>query len=429
MREADTARASTAETFSNWSGSLTATPRRRIRASTSDEVVRAVREAAADGLTLRPLGSGHSSMPVMTTDDVMLSVDDMRGVVSADPEAGLARVLPGTGLADLGAELAEHGLGMENLGDVDYQSIAGAIGTGTHGTGVELGNLSSTLAGGTLVTGTGEEVPFGVDALGGDRTSGGADGAGNRYEGSDDDELTRAIQVSLGSLGIFTSLTLRVLPAYDLHRTNWMTHIDWVLDNLDQLMAENRHVDFYWYPRSDLAQVRILNPPGQEPNLLPPGELVKEETGPSYEILPNHRDLYFDEMEYMLPLEVGPYAFREARKRIKERHRQYVGWRVLVRTVAPDTAMLSPSYRRPTMTIALLQNASLPYEPYFRDMEQLFRAHGGRPHWGKKHTMGAAELSELYPGWGAFGRIRERFDPDGGRMSEHLRDLLGGGTT
>ena len=424
MRETDAVWTGAAETFTNWSGSLTATPRRRIRASAPDEIVRAVRDAAADGLALRPLGSGHSSMPVMTTDDVMISVNDMRGVTSVDPDAGLARVLPGTGLADLGAELAEHGLAMENLGDVDYQSIAGAIGTGTHGTGVGLGNLSSTLAGGTLVTGSGEEMPFGVDALGGDGSGG--DGAGG--DGADDDEFTRAIQVSLGSLGIFTSLTLRVLPAYDLHRTNWMTHIDWVLNNLDQLMAENRHVDFYWYPRSDLAQVRILNPPGREPDLLPPGELVKEETGPSYEILPNHRDLYFDEMEYMLPLEVGPYAFREARKRIKERHRQYVGWRVLVRTVAPDTAMLSPSYRRPTMTIALLQNASLPYEPYFRDMEPLFRAHGGRPHWGKKHTMGAAELSALYPEWDAFGRIRQRFDPDRVLMSEHLRDLLGGNT-
>ena len=410
------------EPFTNWSGSLTASPRRRVHASTPEEVMQAVRDAASDGLTLRPLGSGHSSMPVMTTDDVMLSVDDMRGVVSADREAGLARVLPGTGLADLGAELAEHGLGMENLGDVDYQSIAGAIGTGTHGTGVELGNLSSTLAGGTLVTGTGEELQFGVDAPSGDGTGGEGTGGGE----SDDDELTRAIQVSLGSLGVLTSLTLRVLPAYDLHRTNWMTHIDWVLDNLDQLMAENRHVDFYWYPRSDLAQVRILNPPGREPDLLPPGELVKEETGPSYEILPNHRDLFFDEMEYMLPLEVGPYAFREARKRIKERHRQYVGWRVLVRTVAADTAMLSPSYRRPTMTIALLQNASLPYDPYFRDMEPLLQAHGGRPHWGKKHTMRADELAPRYPEWDAFRRIRAELDPDGVLQSPHLRDLFGG---
>lgn len=396
------------DTFTNWSGSLTCRPRRRLRASTTDEVVEAVRQAGRDGVTLRPVGSGHSSMPVMTTDDVMMSVDDMRGVVSVDADARLASVLPGTGLADLGAELAGHDLAMENLGDVDYQSIAGAIGTGTHGTGARLGNLSSTLAGGTLVTGTGEVVPFGVDA-GGDH----------------DDDVLRAAQVSLGSLGILTSLTLRVLPAYELHRTNWMTHIDWVLENLDELVEQNRHVDFYWYPRSDLAQVRILNPPGEEPELLPPGELRKDETGPSYEILPNDRELYFDEMEYMMPLEVGTYAFREARERIKERHRQHVGWRVLVRTVAPDRAMLSPSYHRPTMTIALLQNASLPYESYFRDMEPLLLDHGGRPHWGKKHTRTADHLADLYPEWDEFARIRERFDPNGVLLSGHLRELFG----
>lgn len=405
-----------ADSFTNWSGSLSCTPRRWIRASTVDEVAGAVQRAADEGLTLRPLGSGHSSMPLMTTQDVLLSVDDMRGVTSADPDAGLARVLPGTGLAELGAELARHGLAMENLGDVDYQSIAGAIGTGTHGTGARLGNLSSTLAGGTMVTGTGEVRPFGVDAPA-------APGAGGPPD--DDDDVVRAAGVAMGSLGVLTELTLRVLPAYDLHRTNWMTHIDWVLENLDQLIEENRHVDFYWYPRSDLAQVRILNRPGEEPDLLPPGELLTDETGPSFEILPNHRDLYFDEMEYMLPLEVGPYAFREARERIKKRHRQYVGWRVLVRTVAPDTAMLSPSYRRPTMTIALLQNASLPYEPYFRDMEPLMLAHGGRPHWGKKHTRTAEHLAGLYPEWDQFAGIRERFDPGGTLLNDHLRELLG----
>lgn len=387
-------------TFTNWSGSLTCSPRSWVRASDAGEVAETVRQAGRDGRIVRPLGSGHSSMPVMTTDDVLLSLDDMRGVVSVDRDAGLARVLPGTGLAD-------HGLGMENLGDVDYQSIAGAIGTGTHGTGRRLGNLSATLVGGTIVTGDGRERPFGVDS------------------DHDDDEVVRAAQVSLGSLGVLTGLTLRVLPAYDLHRCNWMTHIDWVLANLDELIERNRHVDFYWYPRSDLAQVRMLNEPGHEPDIVPPGRLHTEERGPSYEILPNQRDLRFDEMEYMLPLEAGRDAFREARLRIKQRHRHLVGWRVLVRTIAPDRAMLSPATGRPTMTIALVQNASLPYEEYFADMEPLLRAHGGRPHWGKKHGMRAEQLAGLYPEWEAYGRVREQLDPGGVFLSDHLRELLG----
>ena len=393
--------------FTNWSGSVSCTPYSWVEPGRTEDVADIVRRARRDGRTVRPLGSGHSSMPLVATDDVLLSLDGLRGVESADREARRASVLPGTGLADLGAELAEHGLGMENLGDVDYQAIAGAIGTGTHGTGLRLGNLSSTLVGGRLVTGTGEELQVGEDA--------GADG---------DDDLLRAAQVSLGALGVLTSLTLRLEPAYELHRTNWMTHIDWVLDNFAELVEQNRHVDFYWYPRSDLAQVRMLNEPGREPDLTPAGRLKKDERGPSYEILPNDRHMHFEEMEYLLPLDTGLTAFREARERIKERHRWQVGWRVLVRTIAADQAMLSPSYDRTSMSIALLQNASLPYEDYFSDMEPLLLAHGGRPHWGKKHWQRAEQLRGMFPEWERFREIREQLDPDGVFVNAHLRELL-----
>ncbi|WP_346995584.1 D-arabinono-1,4-lactone oxidase [Dietzia sp. SLG310A2-38A2] len=415
------------EKFTNWSGSVEFTPRSRIRARDSAEVVSAVRRAREHGRSVRPVGSGHSSMPLVATDDVLLSVDDLSGVEATDPERGLATVLPGTGLADLGAELRESGLGLENLGDVDYQSIAGAIGTGTHGTGARLGNLSSTLVGGTLVTGTGDEVSFGHEAGATEENRG--DSAHGRPEGVADDDLARAAQVSLGALGVFTRMTLRVRPYYELHRRNWMTHIDWVLDNYAELVDSHRHMDFYWYPRSDLAQVRLLDEPGREPDLRPPpGSLKTEETGPAYEILPNDRHLLFEEMEYALPLDTELAAFRRARERIKARHRSIVGWRVLVRTVAADQGLLSPFHGRPSMTIALLQNASLPHEEYFSDMEPLFLEHAGRPHWGKKHRLGADELAARYPEWDEFSRVRERLDPDGVFLNDHLRELLVTGT-
>ena len=390
-------------------------------------MVSAVRRAREHGRSVRPVGSGHSSMPLVATDDVLLSVDELSGVEATDPERGLATVLPGTGLADLGAALRESGLGLENLGDVDYQSIAGAVGTGTHGTGARLGNLSSTLVGGTLVTGTGDEVSFGPTA----GTTGGHPGDHDRPAPSEvtEDDLTHAAQVSLGALGVFTRMTLRVRPYYELHRRNWMTHIDWVLDNYAELVHSHRHMDFYWYPRSDLAQVRLLDEPGREPDLRqPPGSLKTEETGPAYEILPNDRHLHFEEMEYALPLDTDLTVFRRARERIKARHRSIVGWRVLVRTVAADHGFLSPFYGRPSMTIALLQNASLPYEEYFSDMEPLFLEHDGRPHWGKKHRLGAAELAAKYPEWDEFSRVRERLDPDGVFLNDHLRELLVTGT-
>ncbi len=387
-----------AGTFTNWSGSVEFTPADRKRPKSARAVARLVRRVREAGGVIRPVGSGHSSQPLFSTEDTLVSLERLSGVTGVS--GNRAEVLPGTGLRDLGEQLAGHGLAMENLGDVDYQSIAGAIGTATHGSGITLGNLSSTLVGGTLVNGLGEEVDLGQD-----------------------EDLLRAARVSLGSLGIMTSLVLRVEEAHELHRQNWLTHIDWVLDNYAELVAGNRSMDFYWYPRSDLAQVRMLNKPGEEPELKPEGRLKKDVTGPSYEIIPNDRHLHFEEMEYMLPFDAGLEVFRRVRERVKKHHRATVGWRVLVRTIAPDDAMLSNTRNRETMTIALLQNNTLPYREYFEDMEPLFREAGGLPHWGKKHSLRGAELAELYPEWEDFRRLRREMDPDGVFLNDYLREL------
>lgn len=412
-----------AERFTNWSGSVSFTPRSRETPKNSEQVADIVQKARGKKSrgAVRPVGSGHSSVPLFNTDQSLVSLEKLSGVVSADPIKQRATVLPGTGLRDLGAQLAEYGVAMENLGDVDYQAIAGAISTGTHGSGITLGNLSSTMIGGKLINGLGEEVAFGVDA--GDEPT---DGAGS--------DLLRAAQVSLGALGILTSLTLRVEEAHQLHRQNWITHIYWVLENYRELVDTNRSMDFYWYPRSDLAQVRMLNKPGEEPNLTPEGEpysyLKKDETGPNYQVIPNDRMLHFEEMEYMLSFDDQLAAFREVRERVKTKHRSEVGWRVLVRTIAADHALISNAeagYRGgvPTMTIALLQNNTLPFKRYFDDIEPIFRSFDGRPHWGKKHTCEGNELAELYPEWETFRKIRRQMDPEGIFLNGYLRELFG----
>ncbi|NDK30503.1 D-arabinono-1,4-lactone oxidase [Nesterenkonia haasae] len=410
-----------AERVTNWSGSVSFTPETIAAPKHTGQLITLLKRAGRDGATVRPMGSGHSSTPIFSTSDVLLSLDNMSGVLEVEPDAGWAKVLPGTGLRDLGEQLAEHGVAMENLGDVDYQAIAGAISTATHGSGITLGNLSSTLIGGVLINGLGEEVPFGVDA-------------GVSPAESVSDDLLRAAQVSFGTLGVLTSLTLRVEPAHHLHRLNWITHIDWVLENYAELVETNRSMDFYWYPRSDLAQVRTLNKPGDEPALTPEGEpyteLKKDVTGPNYEVIPNDRMLHFEEMEYMLPFDQDLAAFRRVRERVKAKHRAEVGWRVLVRTIAADHAMLSNTeaeYRQgsPSMTIALLQNNTLPFKRYFDDIEPIFWQFDGRPHWGKKHTLKGAELAPLYPQWDAFHGIRRSMDPDGLFMNDYLHELFG----
>ncbi|WP_330467524.1 D-arabinono-1,4-lactone oxidase [Micromonospora zamorensis] len=398
--------------FVNWSGSLSFTPGEFAEPADEDAVRDLVVRARQDGRTIRPVGSGHSSSPLTRTDGILLSVDRLAGVITED--AGRARVWAGTKLKALGEGLHDAGLAMDNLGDVDYQSIAGATATGTHGTGLGFGNLSTQVAGVRLVTGTGDVLEISAD---------------------ENADLLPAARLSLGALGVVTQVTLDVQPRYELHRRCWCAHLDWTLDHLAELQHTNRNMDFYWYPRNDQTQIRTLNRADgtsdergwdmpRVPDSEPFGAPRDVRSGPIHRTIPQERDLRFEEIEYMLPSEAFPACFAEVRRRIMQRHRTVAGWRVLVRSIAADDIWLSNAYGRPTTTIACLQNTSLPYEDYFRDMEAVFRQYGGRPHWGKKHWLTARDLRPLYPRWDDFQAARQRLDPDGVFRSPDLARLL-----
>ncbi|MBQ1049507.1 FAD-binding protein [Micromonospora sp. C51] len=398
--------------FVNWSGSLAFTPSGYAEPADEDEVRELVLRARESGNTLRPVGSGHSSSPLVRTDGTLVSLHRMAGVIDKDSDR--ATVRGGSRLKELGEGLYKAGLAMENLGDVDYQSIAGATATGTHGTGLGFGNLSTQVSEVRLVTGTGEVLD--VSAT---RNS----------------DLLPAARLSLGVLGVVTQLTLDLQTRYDLSRRTWCAPVEWTLDHLADLQHTNRNVDFYWYPRSDLTQIRTMNradgasaPSSTSTSRTPktdgwyaPREL---EVGPTHRTIPQNRKLRFEEIEYMLPSEAFPFCFAEVRRRILRRHRRIVGWRVLVRSIAADDIWLSNAYGRPTTAIACLQNASLPYEEYFRDMEAVFRQYGGRPHWGKKHWLTADDLRPLFPRWDDFQAARRRLDPDGVFLAPDLARLL-----
>ncbi len=398
--------------FVNWSGSLTFTPAELAEPGSEAEVCDLVRRARDSGTTIRPVGSGHSSSPLVRTDGILLSLDRLSGVPHDD--GARATAWAGTKLKVLGERLYDAGLAMENLGDVDYQSIAGATATGTHGTGLGFGNLSTQVAGVRLVTGTGEVLDVSADR---------------------NPELLPAVRLSLGALGVVTQVTLDVQPRYELRRRVWCAPVEWTLDHLAELQHTNRNMDFYWYPRSDLTQVRTINRVDDEdadrpwaarrvPGYEPWEEPREMAVGPTHRTIPRSRELRFEEIEYMLPSEAFPACFAEVRRRIRERHRRDVGWRVLVRSIASDDIWLSNAYGRLTTTIACLQNTSLPYEEYFRDMEAVFRRYGGRPHWGKKHWLTARELRPLYPRWDDFQAVRRRLDPDGVFLGPDLARLL-----
>ncbi|WP_027367591.1 D-arabinono-1,4-lactone oxidase [Desulfocurvibacter africanus] len=390
--------------WTNWSGSLRFTPGSVETPANEEELREIVLRAADQGRTVRVAGAGHSSTPLVETEHALVSMERFKGLASHDPERNEATVRSGLMLKEAGAIFRELNLSMANLGDVDLQSLVGAIGTGTHGTGKDLNILSSHLIGGRMVTGAGEIVPFDIE---------------------DDPELVKALRVSLGSLGIFTELRLRLLPAFKLERKEWCTHIEGCLAHLDELIEGNRNFDFYWYPRSDEAKLRTLNPPSEGMRDIPYATLQKEMRGFSHEVIPRHRDLKFDEMEYFLPREAAPECFLKVRRRVRERWRKKVAWRVLYRTVAADDYYLSAATGRESATISLHHNAGLPFWDYFKDIEPILLDYGGRPHWAKKHTRRAGELRSMYPRWDEFMALRRRMDPDGVLLNPYLRELFG----
>lgn len=394
--------------WTNWSGSVSCHPDIVHRPETEHEVQRLVREARQAGDIVRVTGSGHSWTPLVATDDALVSLTQMGEVREIDADTHEATVAGGITIRKAARSLNQKGLAFPNLGDVTLQTIAGAFATGTHGTGLAFGNLAECLAGGRLVTGTGEI----------------------REVASDDEQLLRALRVSLGALGILTEMRLDLQPRYKIERREYCTRFADVWPLLDELVAGNRNMDLYWYPRSDEVKVRLLNGPGggTDEEMLPAdAELVKQRTDWWHRVIPEHNGIprRFEEMEYAIPLANGPACFREVRDRVRKRWRANVGWRLLVRTVGADDTYLSTEHDRDVMTISLIQNAQLDHRDYFQDIEPIFRRHGGRPHWGKNHSLEADELAELYPAWDRFQRIRAELDPGGVFVSEHVREVLG----
>lgn len=410
MAQESTGEAS-AETWSNWSGSVSFEPDEILEPADEEELREIVRTCAEAGRTVRVAGTGHSWTPVVETEDVVVSLVNMTGVVDHDEDAKTARLAAGTTLEEAGTKLHDRDLAFPNLGDVSMQTVAGAFGTGTHGTGPTFENLSGSLVGGRMVTGTGDVREF---------------------NGEDDPDLLRAAQLSLGALGIFTEVELDLQTTYKIQRREYCTTWRECEDHIPTLIEENRNFDFYWYPRSDEVKLRLLNAPGGGTGHddLAYATLVEDQTGWWQETIPEHDDIgrEFDEMEYALPFEDGLECFERVRERVRQNWRADVGWRLLVRTVAADDAFLSTEYERQTMTISCIQNAELEHWPYFEDIEPIFREYEGRPHWGKKHTLRAPELQELYPEWDRFREFRRELDPDGVFLSEYLEDLLEGGS-
>lgn len=374
--------------WANWAGNVTAPTAELARPHDEEELRAVLAAAAASGRRVRTAGRGHSFSYLVHTEDLIIDLGALCGVHEVDAASRTAWVGAGSPIYTLGAALWAHGLSLPNQGDIDTQSIGGAVATGTHGTGVTLGCLSRGVDAVRLVL---------------------ADGTSLQCDADHEPELFGAARVSLGALGVITALRLRLDEAYHLHERTWMADTDACLADLDALIAATRHFEFFWMPQTDRCFCKALHPHPGPPDPRP--DQPFERVDRAYKVFPSVRSNRFVEMEFAVPAEQGPACFAELRALMLTRHRDIV-WPLEYRTLAADDTWIGPASGRPTVTLSVHQDAALEHRPFFADAEAVFRNHGGRPHWGKLHSFGGAELAAAYPRWDEFWSVADEVDPD-----------------
>jgi len=428
-------------TWTNWARQQRCAPDSIESPGGEDELRAVVARATARGVGVRAVGSGHSFNDCACTDGLMLDLSRMQRVLDADRGSGLVTVEGGIKLRRLGEQLDAHGLALENQGDIDAQSITGATATGTHGTGVRFGNLSSRIEGMRLVLASGDVVEL---------TRG------------NDPEALLAARVSLGALGVVSAVTIRAVPAYTLRRRDAPRPLDEVLAELDELVDRSDHFEFFIFPYTRTALTRtcrrgheVPDPPPawrrwvQEdlienralglvcrvaraaPRAVPAinrasaGAVGTSEVADrSHLVFATRRAVRFTELEYGIPRAHAREALALTLEAI-ERRRLPVPFPIEVRFAAADDALLSVAHDRESCHISVHQYEGMEYETCFRAVEEVMSACDGRPHWGKRHYGTAATLRPLYPRWDRFQAVRARLDPGGAFENAYVRRTLG----
>ncbi|XVQ08950.1 D-arabinono-1,4-lactone oxidase [Spirillospora sp. CA-255316] len=428
-------------TWRNWAGNQRATPRRATSPRTTAEVAAAVRAAAAANQTVRMVGTGHSFTGAAVAEDVLLRPGGLTAVRSVDTGSGLVTVEAGLPLHAFNKVLAEHGLALANMGDIQEQTVAGALQTATHGTGRDAAGLVSqvtalemVLADGSVVTCSREERP----------------------------DLFDAARAGLGALGVVTAITWRTVPAFVLRAREEPMRWDEVLARLDEFDDANEHFEFYWFPHTEGCLTkrnnRVEGPaeplsklkywvddrflsntvfglvnrvthraPATTPfvNGVSAKALgARTYSDVSYKVFTSPRSVRFKEQEYAIPREHLVPALRDLRALFDGRDWR-ISFPIEVRLLPEEDAWLSMAYGRRTAFIAVHVYHRDPHEEYFRGVEEIMTAAGGRPHWGKLHTRDAAYLEKVYPRFADFQALRDELDPDRRFTNPYVRQVFG----
>ena len=385
--------------WSNWSGKLSARPKSVVQVG-SVEAIRSELLAARDGgWTVRTSGTAHSHYPLLPTNGVILDTRPLSGLVAVDTDAMTATFRAGTKIHACGRPLLDHGMGLLNQGDIDQQSIGGAIATGTHGTGVELGSFSNAVTQLSILLVDGSIVTCNQET---------------------EADLFEAARLSLGAIGVVLEVTLRVREAYRLEEHQWFEPLENVMDRIEELTSATRHFEYFWWPGQDRAVCKSIDLT-DEPCRYPLGD-EGQRLAWSFEVLPNQRVNPHTEMEYSIPAENGPACVAEIRE-LLERKFPDVAWPIEYRTVAPDDVWLSPARKRPTVTVSIHEDVVRDETAYYQSAEKIFRSYGGRPHWGKVHYLTSDDFAASYDHWDQWWGVREGVDPTGVLLNDQLRQL------
>jgi FAD-linked oxidoreductase len=428
-------------TWRNWGGTVSVCPAREEAPASAEELAAVIRRAAEDGLKVKAAGSGHSFTSIAATDGVLIRPHLLSGIRAVDRTAMTVTVEAGTQLKRLNRALAREGLSLTNMGDIMEQTVSGATSTGTHGTGRDSGAISAQIKGLELVT---------------------ADGTILTCSESENPEVFAAARIGLGALGVVSAITFAVEPLFLLTAREEPMPLERVLNEFDQLCAENEHFEFYWFPHTANTSTKRNNRSAGpvapvsplrgwfEDEFLANGvfqvaQWVGRAAPPAvpaisrisstalsprtytdipYKVFTSPRRVRFVEMEYAVPREAVVDVLRELRAMV-DRTGLRVSFPVEVRTAPADDITLSTASGRDSAYVAVHMCKGTPYGAYFTEAERIFTAHEGRPHWGKIHTRDAEYLSQVYPRFGEFTALRDRLDPGRLFQNDYLRRVLG----
>jgi FAD-linked oxidoreductase len=438
--------------WQNWAENVTASPARVRMPSSTAEVADEVVKAGADGLTIRMAGTGHSFTPTVCTDGVLLRPDGLTAIRSIDADAGLVTAEAGCPLRTLNEELFAHGLSLTNMGDIQVQTVAGATQTGTHGTGKASGGMAAQIAGLELVLADGSIVTCPADPTSTDTSP----------EQPGPADLFAAARVGLGALGLLTAVTFRAEPTFLLQAREEPMRWSEVMSRLPELISDNEHFEFFWFPHSEGCLTKRNNRSAGPAQPLPawrnwlddeflsnsvfgatcrigylaPATIKRVNSAASralsartytdapYRVFTSPRRVRFKEQEYAIGVEHLADALGEVRSLFARRD-WLISFPIEVRVAPADDPWLSTAYGRDSAYIAIHVFHASPHAEYFRDVESIMTAVGGRPHWGKMHTRDAEYLRGVYPKFDDFVAIRDAVDPDRRFSNDYLRQVLG----